>query len=549
MRTLAAAVALGIGGLLSLPYLVGGVAGARMGSALFGVLTWLTFLACLSAGLFFTSDCISQEKREGTLGFLFLTDLRGIDVLLGKLFATSLRASYAMLAVLPVLALPLLMGGVEAGQFWKSSLACLNAVLCSLSAGILVSTLSRAASRAFSGALLLMVGWCALGPLLSAVYRAWTGVPGLEVAQAASPFFTFVAAQPGMPSARFWKSLILNLAGAWACLGIASVLVRRTWQDRRLASSGGAERKFGRGMRSGARRRLRKWMDPNPVVWLVRRSGRQADGVWALALLACGIAVTAALLGIPPQGWMFWNVVGSLFSLVLFVIVGAQAPRVFVEARQNGLMELLMSTPLTAKDIVGGHWRAQLRMFAPPLLLYVFVNAIATALAGAFAWGNLAGGGRPGYSQVLLGLILSFSAVASTLADIAALFWFGMWMGMTSKSTNLAALKTIVLVQVAPSLVIGVVSSLIAMLIVMPRLISSSGGNAVSATMAGGTFALASALVPLALKLGKDALFISWSRRKLHQNLRQWAVPAAAEAWMPVPPVIPGAPRLRDART
>jgi len=119
LRTVAALSALLVGVVMSLPYVLGGVPSVRMGNVLFSVLSWLLFMACLSAGLFFTSDCVSQEKREGTLGFLFLTDLRGFDVLLGKMAATSLRVTYAIVAVLPVLAIPLLMGGVEAAQFGK----------------------------------------------------------------------------------------------------------------------------------------------------------------------------------------------------------------------------------------------------------------------------------------------------------------------------------------------------------------------------------------------------------------------------------------------
>jgi len=34
----------------------------------------------LLAGIFLTADCLSEEKREGTLGLLFLTDLQGYDV-------------------------------------------------------------------------------------------------------------------------------------------------------------------------------------------------------------------------------------------------------------------------------------------------------------------------------------------------------------------------------------------------------------------------------------------------------------------------------------
>ena len=70
----------------------------------------VAFGFALLSGLFLTSDCISEEKREGTLGLLFLTDLTGYDVVFGKLAATSLHVFYAMVAIFPVLAIPLLMG-------------------------------------------------------------------------------------------------------------------------------------------------------------------------------------------------------------------------------------------------------------------------------------------------------------------------------------------------------------------------------------------------------------------------------------------------------
>src|SRR3974390_3073482 len=50
----------------------------------------------LVAGIFLTADCVSEEKREGTLGLLFLADLRGYDVVLGKLIATSIHAVYGL---------------------------------------------------------------------------------------------------------------------------------------------------------------------------------------------------------------------------------------------------------------------------------------------------------------------------------------------------------------------------------------------------------------------------------------------------------------------
>src|SRR5437764_12012877 len=121
LRIAAAVVALVIaGGFLLLTTVGFGVGAVNLGRGLFAVLTWLGLAAALSSGLFFTSDCLSEEKRDGTIGFLFLTDLRGYDVVFGKLMATSLRCFYGLLAVLPILAITLLMAGVAGAQCWQT---------------------------------------------------------------------------------------------------------------------------------------------------------------------------------------------------------------------------------------------------------------------------------------------------------------------------------------------------------------------------------------------------------------------------------------------
>ena len=63
----------------------------ELGQHVFNILSGLFLLSGLAAGVRYTADCLSEEKREGTLGLLFLTDLRGYDVVLGKLAATSLN--------------------------------------------------------------------------------------------------------------------------------------------------------------------------------------------------------------------------------------------------------------------------------------------------------------------------------------------------------------------------------------------------------------------------------------------------------------------------
>ena len=66
---------------------------ASVGRSIFNTITGLSFAFCLASGAWITADAISRERREGTLGLLFLTDLKGYDVVLGKLAATSLSAN------------------------------------------------------------------------------------------------------------------------------------------------------------------------------------------------------------------------------------------------------------------------------------------------------------------------------------------------------------------------------------------------------------------------------------------------------------------------
>src|SRR4030095_15969380 len=52
----------------------------RLSLMVFRATSLIGFGFCLLAGTFLTADCLCSERRDGTLGLLFLTDLRGYDV-------------------------------------------------------------------------------------------------------------------------------------------------------------------------------------------------------------------------------------------------------------------------------------------------------------------------------------------------------------------------------------------------------------------------------------------------------------------------------------
>src|SRR6266436_6391326 len=136
------------------------------GQMVFMSLGALTFAFCLLAGVILTADSLSQEKREGTIGLLFLTELKGYDVVLGKLMATSIHAFYGLGAVLPLLTYSMLVGGVTLGESCRLGLALLAALFFSLSVGMFVSAHSRDARQAMGRTLLALAASAVLLPVL-----------------------------------------------------------------------------------------------------------------------------------------------------------------------------------------------------------------------------------------------------------------------------------------------------------------------------------------------------------------------------------------------
>src|SRR6266516_1144452 len=116
---------------------------AELGIWLFRVLAVAAYHYCLFVGVFRAADCLSEEKREGTLGLLFLTDLKGYDIVFGKLAVSSLNAFYGILALFPVMAIPLLLGGVTLGEFWRVVMVSMNVLVFSLAVGMFCSSMSR----------------------------------------------------------------------------------------------------------------------------------------------------------------------------------------------------------------------------------------------------------------------------------------------------------------------------------------------------------------------------------------------------------------------
>jgi hypothetical protein len=103
------------------------------------------FLFCCG-GCLLTAEGINGERREGTLELLFLTRVRFLDLLLGKLGAAGITLLGALLTLLPLLAIPAMAGGVTGGEIVRAALALVNTLFLSLAIGFCATPVFGAGS-------------------------------------------------------------------------------------------------------------------------------------------------------------------------------------------------------------------------------------------------------------------------------------------------------------------------------------------------------------------------------------------------------------------
>lgn len=485
------------------------MAPSQMGAEMFQILAYLAFFFTIISAVRLTADCISSEKREGTLGLLFLTDLKPRDVIIGKLSATSLNAFYGLVALLPVLAIPLMLGGVTFGDLARLTLVLLNTLFFALAVSMFVSVLSWQERQAMGLTTILLSGFCIGLPMVGGFVAAVNGLGQL------APWF--VQASPGYACAQIRSSSYVGAAGAfwfssavthglgWLFFGLACWRLPSAWQD---------------GPSEGLLKRWRNWcrdlvmgsvtsravfrraaLRVNPIFWLASRERRMVWYPWILLGSVAAIAVIGCRLA-EVRGVAFWPLLVSTFFLNWFfkhwmINFASQA---FAVDRDKGALELLLSTPLTLGDVLKGHRLALSRVFLAPVVVMVLIELALFVMAVAAP-----DDGRdrfvPGFAMIVSLLVF--------LADSYAAGWVSWWCSAVSKSASSAVTSVYLRLMIGPWVAVGFVVILIYLF-----------EDTMNADIVFGMGVLAWAGVSLLL----DFHFVKSSRRNLLSGLRVAAV-------------------------
>jgi len=369
------------------------------------------------------ADCIAREKREGTLGLLFITPLSAGGIVAGKALALALRAFTLWLAVLPILMIPFLTGGVT----WLDALSAFSLEFCAtvlcLAAGLLASSMSKERNTAF----LLAFVFAAVFLLLFAqlfelvIFVGWgmgtyhhNDMPTLNHWWGLSWEFNFlfsglveIGGFPGWGGlsivspvlGKLWQSLCLSgppiaLMILFLVARFASRRIQRSWQDkvpslrwesfvrrfcppflqRRFHPAFGARPRIRKGrfctplLERRFQRKMERTLDWNPIAWLQRYSWKARASKWGLCLAF--LLVECCVVESDLDTFESVQAVLLMILAAACTFVGVSS---FLAEKRSGALELILISPISVNKIIFGRVWGLWRQFLPAaLILAVF---------------------------------------------------------------------------------------------------------------------------------------------------------------------------------
>ncbi len=324
-----------------------------------------------------SAETLARERRDGTLGLLLLTPLRPRDVVLGKIAVHLLRAFTLWAAIVPVLAVPILIGGVGLATLGAALSLEMTVVFGGLAAGLLASCHAdrwgavMALAALFAG----LVGLALWGMVivifglpvwLANSHHPMPNWTAFVVAGATAPFVNGFQLVGGralagwmlVPLGRMFSvrvvlvayvasSLALLLIACW----IASRHVRRYGQYRQRSARQEAWGRFW--LQPLAKRRhafsRRLLMRRNPLLWLytLRPVLRLNRWGWCALVSVVWAVLSISWLREPEIAW--WTLAIPVVLTAILVFVAAAA---FRREMAEGTLELLLVTPLRPQSIL-----------------------------------------------------------------------------------------------------------------------------------------------------------------------------------------------------
>jgi ABC-type transport system involved in multi-copper enzyme maturation permease subunit len=350
------------------------------GGVLFAIINLLILGTIWLIAPLLTADALSHERRQGTLGMLFLAPLRARDIVFSKFVVHGLQAWGVFVAGLPLLMIPVILGGMTWMDWVRAILLDVGALVLALSVGLLASSSWQGARAVVVGALCMSLLAALLWATGWAVMQVVAYPAGVETHNSVTAFLAAVTSHllaiwqiatsvlhhresllflPGTASvsgvSELLRPAMLFLGALVLAVGAMSLAVFRT---RRALSEGSADREmmpggatkadlqWWREFRGGMEKRIRS---RSPMFWVEMRTWRGQILPWLTLLVLLPLeswrVFQPATIGESPLSAPAW-----LLTLALAL---AAASCLQVE-RALGILDLMTTIPLGVRRVLVG---------------------------------------------------------------------------------------------------------------------------------------------------------------------------------------------------
>lgn len=428
------------------------------------------------------SNAITHEKERNSLTLLMLTDLRPWEVILQKLISRIIPMLTFVMLSLPLMALAYAFGGIEAWDVVSAVLVVVLACLQVSACAIMASAYARSTAGAF---LMTYVVLAVVYFVMPVVGEIVDGRPDEEFVWCLVPPFIFAryVVQGQATFGEVMANSIPSLISVAVFLIAARVaLVRRAmvppgnwWLSvfRKLDSVfNRANKRMGGITLLKDRETL---PDMQPVAWRELTKKAMAKPAYLIRILLLIEVPILLLVMMIVAGGSSWRGQSDALSAALFILwpiaalmICVQAGNLFAAERGQQTLDVLLTTPLTTREILTQKMASLRRLWmllAVPFLTIFLVEAWwEHDVDGDWnGWYGRRSQGWVGNSQRLGTLGYLAYGFLSVLVYMPMLVWFSTWIGMRTKSQARAIIMTLgglVAWCLVPMMIIAMISEM-----------------------------------------------------------------------------------------
>jgi ABC-type transport system involved in multi-copper enzyme maturation permease subunit len=387
---------------------------AEQGAKTFTYAAYLQIgLICLLAPVFM-AGAIAQEANPRTWDILLTTPMTRIEIVLGNLFGRLFFILALLFASLPLFALTQFFGGVPGSSIMASYLIAGCAAFAVGAIAIALSVSRLVGRRAVFAFYVSVISYLAVTFALDRwMVQAGVGVGGGGVTwmTAINPFLslhallnptTYPRLEAGSSSgltAWFLETPVttwctLSIVISTALMAASTLTVRSGGIGAIAMGSSGIpvhRRLLGLGAQSADRHRAPRSVGRNPVSW--RESAARNNTVtriiarWSFIALgaAFGIALVSLFAsgGLAPKDFRLALTATVWGEIAVITLIGINMAATAVSReREDGTLDLLMTTPISNRDYVRGKVKGLVTYLIPLLAVPIGTLALAGAVVG-----------------------------------------------------------------------------------------------------------------------------------------------------------------------